>query len=107
LETIRGWEKIRKKENEKWEKGNAISQHGYAVDDVKEWSVKCRGTITRLGATTKKWMVGGERVNLTFLSVPLSNEDNSKQEAAAPAGEYLEDTKKPQQIIDLESKLNK
>ena len=50
---------------------------------------------------------GNERVNLTFLSVPLSNEDNSKQEAAAPAGEYLEDTKKPQQIIDLESKLNK
>ena len=40
METIRGWEKIRKKENEKWEKGNAISQRGYGVDDVKEWSVE-------------------------------------------------------------------
>jgi len=42
------------------------------------------------------------------LSLPLSNHDNSKQEAAAtPAGEYQEDGKKLPQIIDLESKLNK
>ena len=52
--------KNKKKGKGKWEKGKAISQHGYGVDDVKEWSVKCRGTIIRLGATTKKWMVGGE-----------------------------------------------
>jgi len=37
----------------------------------------------------------------------LSNQDNSKQEAAAPAGEYQEDAKKLPQIIELESKLNK
>jgi len=41
------------------------------------------------------------------LSLPLSNQDNSKQEAAAPAGEYQEGAKKLSQIIDLESKLNK
>ena len=50
---------------------------------------------------------GNERVNLSFLSLHLSNQDSRKQEAAAPAGEYQEDAKKLAQIIDLESKLNK
>ena len=48
------------KKKEKWEKGKAISQRGYRVDDAEEWSVECGGTIIGLGATTKKWMVGGE-----------------------------------------------
>ena len=52
--------KSKKKEKEKWEKGNAISQHGYGVDDAEEWSVECGGTIIGLRATTKKWMVDGE-----------------------------------------------
>ena len=49
--------KNKKKEKGKWEKGKLISQRGYGVDDV-EWSVKCG--IIGIGATTKKWMVGGE-----------------------------------------------
>ena len=48
------------RKNKKKEKGNAISQHGYGVDDAEEWSVECGGTIIGLGATTKKWLVGGE-----------------------------------------------
>ena len=60
METIRGWEKNKKKEKGKWEKGKAISQRGYRVDDAEEWSVECGRTIIGLGATTKKWMVGGE-----------------------------------------------
>ena len=38
----------------------AISQREYGVGDMEEWSVECGGTIIGLGATTKKWMVGGE-----------------------------------------------
>ena len=41
------------------------------------------------------------------MSIPLCNQDNSKQEAPAPAGEYKKDAKKLPQIIDLEFKLNK
>ena len=48
------------KKKEKWEKGKAISQRGYGVDDAKEWSVECGGTIIGLEATTKKLMVGGK-----------------------------------------------
>ena len=51
--------KNKKKEKGKWEK-KAISQRGYGVDDAEEWSVECGRTIIGLGATTKKWMVGGE-----------------------------------------------
>ena len=86
------------------------------------WSVECGGTIIGLGATTKKWMLGVNRIHVLyrfyelsweweskalFLSLPLSNQNNSKQEAAAPVGECQEDAKKMQQIIDLESTLNK
>ena len=46
--------KNKKKGKGKWEKGKAISQRGYGVDDTEEWSVECGGTIIGLGATTKK-----------------------------------------------------
>ena len=52
--------KIKTKRKGKWEKEKTISQRGYGVDDVEEWSVECGGTIIGLGATTKKWIVGGE-----------------------------------------------
>jgi hypothetical protein len=41
------------------------------------------------------------------LFLPLSNQDNNKQEAAPPTSDYQEDAKKLPQIIDLEFKLNK
>ena len=56
----RGMRKNKKKGKVKWEKGKAISQRGYRVDDVEEWNVECGGTIIGLWATMKKWMVGGE-----------------------------------------------
>ena len=52
--------KNKKKGKGKWEKGKAISQCGYGVDDAEEWSVECGETIIGLGPTTKKWMIGGE-----------------------------------------------
>ena len=50
--------KNKKKGKGKWEKGKAISQRWYVVDDAVKWSVECGGTIIELGATTKKWIVG-------------------------------------------------
>ena len=50
--------KNKKKRIGKWEIGKTISQRGYGVDDAEEWSVECG--IIGIGATTKKWIVGGE-----------------------------------------------
>ena len=65
--------KNKKKGKGKWEKGKAISQRGYGVDDAEEWSVECGGTIIGLGATTKKWMVWGEKNShaLSILRIKL------------------------------------
>ena len=52
--------KNKKKRKGKWEKGKAVSQRGYGVDDAEEWSVEYGGTIIGLWGTTKKWMVDGE-----------------------------------------------
>ena len=56
METIRGWEKIRKKEKENEKKGHKAVR----IRSGRRGGVECGGTIIGLGAITKKWMIGGE-----------------------------------------------
>ena len=90
--------KDKKKENEKKKMPQASADMEWQRRN--EW-------LGWIGFTRSIDSTGNERVNLSFLSLSLSNQDNSKQKAAAPAGEYQENAKKFPQIIDLESKLNK